>query len=284
MVAIDYGLCTECGTCTRRFQNYCIVADGKRPSIRYELCNQCQRCISICPQQAIRMNGVAPRKIDAPLNLDPKALEELMARRRSTKKFKKEPLPWDLVREILLSAGYAPNQNKNISLLAIDHPRLIEEIDKKAVGFVKRWYRVMFSFKQLTWFLSLFTSRAALDVIRVKMEYDCEYRKHVVKDNALMMVLALGDPRVPVTEASAQYLMANIILMAEARGIGSCLMDSLRHTLNGDRSLRKILGIGKQMKVLAGLLLGYSDEKVLNIPQGYEIPIHRNQVGPLSPG
>jgi len=280
MVAIEHSLCTECGICTRRFQNYCIVADGKRPAIRYELCNQCQRCISICPQQAIRMNGVAPRKIDAPLNLDPTTLEALMARRRSTKKFKKELVPWDLAREILLSAGYAPNQSKNISLLAIDHPRLIEEIDKKAVGFVKRWYRVMFSFKPLTWLISLFTSRAALEVIRVKMEYDCEYRKHVVKDNAPMAVLALGDPKTPVTEASAQYLMANIILMAEARGIGSCLMDSLRHTLNGDRSLRKILGIGKPMKVLAVLLLGYSDEKVLNVPQGYEIPIHRNQVGP----
>jgi len=114
------------------------------------------------------MNGVAPRKLEAPLNLDPKTLEELMARRRSTKKFKKELIPWELGREILLSAGYAPNQNKNISLLAIDHPGLIEEIDKKAVGFVKRWYRVLFSFKPLTWFISLVTSRAALEVISAR--------------------------------------------------------------------------------------------------------------------
>jgi hypothetical protein len=75
-----------------------------------------------------------------------------------------------------------------------------------------------------------------------------------------------------------------LVTGGEARGIGSCLMDFLRRTLNGDRSLRKILGIGKQVKVLAVLLLGYSDEKVINIPQGYKIPIHRNQVGPLSPG
>jgi nitroreductase/NAD-dependent dihydropyrimidine dehydrogenase PreA subunit len=281
MISIDLERCTECGICIRRYDAYCIIARGKRPVIRREVCNLCQRCISICPELAITMDGVAPRRIEGPLQLDPRVLEELMARRRSTKRFKPRPLPWDTAREILRSASYAPNQHKNISLLAVDHQGLIDEIDRKALGVVRRWHRILFGFRPATWFFSLFVPRSELDVIRIKMEYDCVYRKHVIKEHAPFLVLALGDPSVPVTEASAQYLMANVILMAEARGVGSCLMDSLKLTLNSDRRLRRKLGLARRQKVLAVLILGYSDENVRNVPQGYEVPVYRNCCPPL---
>ncbi len=277
MVTIEADLCTQCGVCTKRFKNYCIGEVEKRPVIRYDLCNQCQRCISICPQRAIRMNGVEPLRIDGPPGLDPGSLEELMARRRSTKRFRVSPLPWETIRKILHSASYAPNQNKNIEFLVIDDPAMIDAIDGKALEFVKRWHRVLFGFKPLTALISVFTSRPTLHTIRIKMEYDCRFRKRVVKDNAPVVVLALGDSRVPITAESAQYLMASVILMAEAVGVGSCLMDSLRRTINGSRSLKRALGIGGRYRVLAVLLLGYSDEPVVNIPRGYEVPVCRNR-------
>jgi len=277
VITIEEELCTQCGVCTKRFKNYCIGEVEKRPVIRYDLCNQCQRCISICPQRAIRMDGVEPERIDGPLNLDPRSLEELMARRRSTKRFRKSPLPWETVREILRSASYAPNQNKNIEFLVIDDPAVIDAIDNRAIESVKRWHRVLFGFKPATALISVFTSRPTLHTIRVKMEYDCRFRKRVIKDNAPVIVLALGDSGVPVTGDSAQYLLANVILMAEAVGVGSCLMDSLKRTINGSRSLKRALGIGRRYRVLAALLLGYSDEPVVNIPRGYEIPVCRNR-------
>ena len=74
---------------------------------------------------------------------------------------------------------------------------------------------------------------------------------------------------IAVTERSAHYVAASMMYMAEASGVGSCLMDSIYLTFRTDRRLTRSFGITKD--VLAAIVFGYSDEKVINIPGGYEM-------------
>ena len=48
-------------------------------------------------------------------------------------------------------------------------------------------------------------------------------------------------------------------------------------TVNGSKRLKSRLGINKNDKVLGILALGYSGEKIVNIPRGYEIKLHWNK-------
>jgi len=274
MVTIDYKKCIKCGVCIARFEAYCISSEKKIPKIDYSLCNQCQKCISVCPIQAILMNNIIPERITEPVNIDADELIKLMGRRRSVKKFKKTKVPNTLLGKIAEAAKYAPNQNKNIEISVVNSDELLSEIDKAALKFVRLIYKLLFSAKPLIWLIGLFSNAAA--VTKKKMEYDLFYNKHIIKENTSALFLLVGNPHTPTTQSSAQYLAAFMMIYSEALGIGSCLMDSLKLSLNANKNIRKKLGIKKHEKVLSVLSVGYSNENIINQPQGYEIETHWN--------
>lgn len=55
-------------------------------------------------------------------------------------------------------------------------------------------------------------------------------------------------------------------------------MDSLKLTINNNKKIKNKLGIKKTDKALGVLALGYSNEKIVNIPQGYEINTYWNEI------
>ena len=221
------------------------------------------------------MNGKQPTKIEEPLRIVADDLIELLRRRRSIKKFKDCKIPKEVLLEIASVAKYAPNQNKNIEIVIIDDSNLIDKIDRSALKYILRFYRILFSMKFLTGFFQLFSN--SLQTIKKKMEYDLHMNKHVVKENTQGLYLLIGNPKVPVTESSAQYLLSTMIIFAEALGIGSCLMDSLKLSIDETWAIKNAIGIPKNAKVLGVLAVGYSNECIINIPQGYEIDISWNR-------
>lgn len=269
MISINFEKCKHCTVCINRFKGYCISNENGNPKIDYMICNQCQKCIAICPHQAILMNGKQPIKIEEPLRIVADDLKEFLKRRRSIKKFKDCKIPREVLLEIASVAKYAPNQNKNIEIIIIDDLELINKIDRSALKFVLRLYNIFFSMKFLTSFIQLFSD--SLPTIKKKMEFDLHINKHVVKENTQGLYLLIGNPKVPVTESSAQYLLSTMIIYAEALGIGSCLMDSLKLSINRALAIKNALRIPKGNKVLGVLAVGYSNECIVNIPQGYEI-------------
>lgn len=276
MISIDYKKCTGCEICISNFEGFCINSKSGSPVIDYEICNQCQKCIALCPNQAILMNNVIPQKINGLDKIGYDDLISLLKFRCSVKRFAQQDIPKDIIEKIVNSAKYAPNQNKNIDILIINDPLIIQTIDKNALKTVKRWYRVMFSFKPITGFISLFSN--SMHIIKKKMERDLFIKRRVVKENTNVLLVAVGNPRVPVTEMSAQYLLGTMILSAVSLDIGCTLMDSLKLTINNNKKITNQLGIKKTDKVLGILALGYSDEKIINIPQGYEINSFWNKI------
>jgi MinD superfamily P-loop ATPase len=89
------------------------------------------------------------------------------------------------------------------------------------------------------------------------------------------LILLKGNTHVSETKNSAHYILASIIMYCESLSVGSCLMDSLRLTLN-TKKMRRKLGIPKKEKVLGVLSLGYAAEKIVNIPRGYRLHIKWN--------
>ena len=280
MVLVDDKKCTRCGICLAEFEGYCMTNTEQLPSIDYAICNQCQKCIALCPQRAISMNHVAPEKIAGPDKISYDELISFLRLRRSTKRFLEKDIPRDIIEKIVSSAKYAPNQNKNIDILIIDDPGLIRTIDSYALKVVKNWYRFVFTFRPLTTFISLFTR--SLPVIKKKMVRDLFSKKRIVKENANVLVVAVGNPRVPVTEMSAQYLLGTMILTAVSLDIGCTLMDSLKLSFNQNKAIKRKLGIRKPNKALGVLALGYSAEKIINVPQGYEVDLHWNRMNKKS--
>ncbi len=270
MVKINYEKCNKCGVCINRFKGFCINVESGMPKIDYSICNQCQKCIAICPFQAIMINDKPPIRIEKPLKIEINDLLELYRRRRSCKKYKDVYIPKEVLADLASVAKYAPNQNKNIDIIIIDEKKLLDEIDTEAYKLVVKIYKVLSFFKVLKLFSKALTTQIK------KIEHGVSTHKHVAYENTKAMFLMVGDPRIPVTEASAQYMLSLIILYAEALGIGSCLMDSFKLSINSNKRLRRKLGIPKNMKILGVLTLGYPNENIVNIPDGYNVKISWN--------
>jgi hypothetical protein len=184
-------------------------------------------------------------------------------------------VPKEIIERIVRASFHAPSQNKNLTLLVIDDCALIDFIDGRAMKQIRTWHKIFSSipFKMLAALLSMSGQMA---VIKKKMEYDLIHRRHIVKDNTQAFILVIGDPKVAVTEESAPFLLLSMIYISESLGIGNTLMDSIKLTLNMDGKIKRKLNIPDKSKIFGVLALGYSDEKIINIPAGYEAPVHWN--------
>ncbi len=270
MIAVDKDTCTKCGVCIQMMKGYCIAEQDGFPVFDATLCNTCQKCVSICPSQAITVNGIHSDRISEMHQADPEQIYSLFEKRRSIKHYKKQPIPREVVTKIVSVAKYAPNQNKNLSVLVIDDMQRIAEIDKAAIAFVKTMHRVLFGFKPVELLCRLFYKD--IGALKKKMEHNSFQR--VINENTQVIIMVTGNKKVPVTERSAPYMLATMMCMAESLGIGNCLMDSIYLTLRTNRKLRKKLKI--QEDVFGVLVLGYSNENVKNIPRGYEVNVRWN--------
>jgi nitroreductase/NAD-dependent dihydropyrimidine dehydrogenase PreA subunit len=270
IIAVDKNKCKRCGVCINRMKGYCITEKDGFPIFDETLCNTCQKCVSICPSQAITVNGIYPEAIDETKQVDPELIYALFEKRRSTKRFKEKSIPKEIIAKIVSVAKYAPNQNKNLSVLVIDEKPLIAEINKSAIAFVKRIYRILFGFKPLESLIRLIYKD--IGALKRKMEHHSFQR--VIHENTQAIIIVTGNKKVPVTERSAHYMLATMMYMAESLGIGNCLMDSIYLTLKTSRKLRKRLKIAED--VFGVLVLGYSNENVKNIPRGYEVNVRWN--------
>jgi len=64
---------------------YCLDEIDGFPSIDRKICNACQKCVSICPVQAISVNGVYPIKINVNNGINQFDFTKIMEKRRSCK-------------------------------------------------------------------------------------------------------------------------------------------------------------------------------------------------------
>jgi nitroreductase/NAD-dependent dihydropyrimidine dehydrogenase PreA subunit len=265
MITIDKGKCHKCGICIDRMKGYCISENDSFPIFDKEICNTCQKCVSICPFQAIMVNDKYPEKIGSSKIINSNDLYQLFERRRSIKKYLNKPIPKEILEQIISVAKFSPNQNKNIEIHIVDDQKLIDVIDRCAIAFVKRIYNILFRFKIIEAFIKVFYKD--IETIKRKMEH--RSFKRVIYENAQAIVILSGNKHIAVTKNSAHYMLATIMYMAESLGIGGCLMDSVCLALENNRRIRRYMKI--ENNVLGVLILGYSNENIQNIPRGYEV-------------
>lgn len=91
--------------------------------------------------------------------------------------------------------------------------------------------------------------------------------------NPAAVVFIVGDRRIALSEASAQYALYNMILYAQAKGIGGCLRGAGQIFLDRNRTARERLQLQKQEHILGTLLLGYPAIKFRNKVEGKKLSI-----------
>ena len=93
------------------------------------------------------------------------------------------------------------------------------------------------------------------------------------------MVFVVGDRRIPLSLESAQYLLYNISLYAQVKGIGTQNLVGNQMFFNRSRELRGELRLKGKERIFAAAALDYPAVEFVNKVTGRTIPIQWNGGG-----
>ncbi len=225
MIRIDNNKCVKCGICLSLRGEYCLneTDDGSIEIVR-ELCNQCTKCIAVCPQKAFSYGEKEPVSIDMDKIPDKDNFEKLLKKRRSVRKFTNKKVSREILSKIAEVSIYAPSMNRNIEAIIIDDKEIMSEIDRVAFKFYNNIYKYVFKNKIMLSLMKIFSD--GIEVTKKKLENSVKDGKTIYDAPAL--IILLGDKREILTEVSAHYHLYNIILYCESMGLATCLMDSVK--------------------------------------------------------
>ena len=206
-VELDASRCVRCGRCIQ----VCSPALFERledKTVRFikedaERCIKCGHCIAVCPKAAIRFKNFAPEElapvIQAPLSEEQRAM--LFKGHRSTRVYKKDPIPREVLNAALEDANNAPSA---FNLRSV-HWTVVEGVEKiDAISTaVAAWMR---------------TLGGELKIVAQNYERGIDR----ILRHAPCVIFAHADPKNFMACTNCSVAAAFLDLSLHSRGIGSC--------------------------------------------------------------
>jgi nitroreductase/NAD-dependent dihydropyrimidine dehydrogenase PreA subunit len=275
MIVVDRKKCRGCGLCARICHEQCVhLTDGSGEpvaQIDHTLCSTCTQCIALCPQRALSWDQVPVVPYDDRRLPAAEQLEELFRQRRTVRHFKQTKIGRALVREIVGYGVYAPTNNYELRAIVVDDPAIIEALDAIIMRLVARIYNLFYRSR-----IVFNLARAITPLVNLKSKVKMEHglkRGRTYDAPPAAVVFVVGDRRILLSGASAQYALYNMILYAQAKGIGSRIKASGTISLDRSRPARKRLGLRRHEHILAALELGYPAVRFRNKVEGKAMTI-----------
>jgi nitroreductase len=204
-------------------------------------------------------------------------LDELLKERRTIRRFRQVKIERAVVKEIVSYGVYAPTNHYDLRAIVVDDPAMMEALDAIIMRMVRAVHRVVYRSAAVFHLV-----RAITPVIdqksKVKIEYGLEQGR-CFETLPAAIVFIVGDHRILLAKESAQYALYNVILYAQAKGIGSRINAAGSISLDKSRAARRCLGLHRHEHILATVELGYSAVKFRNKVEGKGMHVQWNGGG-----
>lgn len=242
---------------------------GEAQVLDVDLCNRCSHCIAVCPADAIIHDGLKNEEITAVNgeNLNPDVYRDIIISRRSVRQFKNQPVPREIIEQIIDVARYAPtaSNNQDVGYIVVTDKQLIEKIAKNIFGLSSRLYNQ--TRKGVGKIFVNMTGLARNRYVRV-MKYVQEENSRSGRDfilhDAPVLILIHAPKGKPCTCDNCNIAATTIINYAHALGLGTCFIGFLTIALKFNPRLRKKLGVPNDKRVYASLVMGYPAYRFTN--------------------
>jgi nitroreductase/NAD-dependent dihydropyrimidine dehydrogenase PreA subunit len=271
LIIVDRERCAACGTCAEICHTRCMTVSRDSVDIDYPLCSTCGQCVAICPSGALSWLGNEPRELDTAKVPDYDSLLELLKARRTTRRYRDEPVPPDELEKVLRTARLAPTNVYDFEYVVITDRRVIRELEEICLRQVRMVNRLVYGWPLFHLWKSITPAINDIDRLKTKRTKGRSSMFH----GAPVMVLLTAHRWVAHAEASAQYSMYNMILGAQALGLGTCISGAGRMFLSRSGRVKDLLGIPKDKTVFGVLLIGVPDVRWKRSVEGYLPDVRR---------
>jgi len=262
--------CIGCGLCVRVCPSFVLdVSNAKAFIARRDWCIDCGHCAAICPVDALLIEGTSPegrKKLGPSPATSPETLQLLFRERRSIRHYTKEPVPKELLAEVLEAGRYAPTgrNSQNVNYIVLTSPEGIEQLR----GMTMVFYDKIFSRVKGrigAFIFGLVAGRKIVESLREslpKIEHArtlMEQGKDLLFYHAPALVIVHAESWDTCSAFNGGTALYNCSLKAHTLGLGCCLNWYLAGAVNHDRTIKKWLGIPGDHKCYGAMTLGYPD-------------------------
>ncbi len=193
----------------------------------------------------------------------------LIRTRRSTRKYRRDPVEEEKLRAVIEAGRYAPSGGNNQST------HLIVIRDKQVLLSLAALVREEFSKMEVT--EGMYASLAAAVRASARENY-------VFHFDAPVLIAAANRRDYGNNIADCACVLENMMIMANALDLGSCWINQLRWLNENERidAFLRTLGLGEDERVYGGLALGYPDTED-GLPVREPLPRKGNPVTMVGP-
>lgn len=234
-----------------------------------DLCNRCSHCIAVCPADAIIHDGLQKEDIEAVKrkNLQPDVYRDIVTSRRSVRQFKNQPVPREIIEQIIDVARYAPtaSNNQDVGYIVVTDTELIRTIAQNIFGLASRLYNLTKKGAGKMFFDMAGLSRNRyIKVMKYAQEENAGSGRDFILHDAPVLILIHAPKGKPFTCDNCNIAATTIINYAHTLGLGTCFIGFMIIALKFNPWLRKKLGVPNDKRVYASLVMGYPAYRFAN--------------------
>ncbi|MDR3631310.1 MAG: nitroreductase family protein [Desulfocapsaceae bacterium] len=144
VLEVNNETCIGCGECAQDCPYGLILMQNDRPAMdmeRVEMCLECHHCLAVCPTGALCIHGCNPDDSQALPGNSPSAeqLSLLIKGRRTTRRYRKEPVSREEIDFLLEAVAYAPTavNNRQVLFTIIEDPQVMDNFRKATYAMLQ---------------------------------------------------------------------------------------------------------------------------------------------------
>ncbi len=263
---ISNTLCIGCGTCVEICPSETLSLVNGKAEVTGSESMQCGQCAAICPVEAISLLGIADMSFEGiEQGSNAETLTTIMKNRRSHRLYTDKPVDSKMLENLVNAGVLAPsgtNSQKwtftvletrsSVIFLAERIAAFFEKVNKLAENRFLRF------FSKLFWKDSLgkYYRRHYKSVKTALDRWKNEGRDQLFHGATAAIVIA-EKPGASCAAEDALLASENIVLIAHALGLGTCLIGFAVEAMKRDLSIQESLGIPGEEKVYAVIAVGH---------------------------
>lgn len=267
-ITIDEDTCTICGKCVRACPADVLeIWDDSSRVMKPELCISCGHCAAICPEDAIESTDAPANRcfsVQEPARPYTPAewrgeLQSLLRNKRSMRKLKRDPLPSELIQDLIYYGEKAPSSHnfRERKYYVVTSRKDIDTLEEQVVHSFRRLIGVLNPVTLGMVSLASKEAKEALTELRTSFiniqEQLAEGNSPVFRNAPCIICIAAPSKSTQGKDdcAAAQHYM---MLYGESLGLGSCVIGYAQHS---HQILEKYLGVPKDYSIYAVSIFGY---------------------------
>lgn len=257
MVNIDLEKCIGCGACVRDCFMKDLSIEGGKAVFKNARCIRCGHCVAVCPVSAVTIDGydmseaVDIEKMQS--GITPEALLNLIKTRRTIRHFKPDKIEREKIAMLLEAGRFSPTGSnmQDVTYYVVENNmyRLREVIINKLASLGR---------DVIANGPSVFPLRYAERWLQMDalLRSDPDGYDPLFFHAPLVIFLA-GDM------VNAMIAASNMELMVYTQGLGMLYSGFTRIGAKDNPELDEFLGLGKESRIAACMIIGYPDVKYL---------------------